>query len=214
MHRSGTLNRTGTAPGGEPTDDAPGDRRPTAPEAQRLLRTAGRALLVLYPLLLTWLVLRPNAAGWTYPANLTPLASVDRAFTSGGLAGARQIASAALPMAPFGVLLPLAVGRPDTPWLPSFLRTAGGSALLATGLEILKSWAPGHVLNVDDIILGTLGAALCHLAVVPAGRTLLRLRARSPRPSREHTARPSAYGTGGPAAQLGRLELSEPSPRR
>ncbi len=44
-------------------------------------------------------------------------------------------------------------------------------------MEILKGWAPGHVLNVDNILLGTLGVALCHLAVVPSARTLaLRLR--------------------------------------
>ncbi|GJF29633.1 hypothetical protein KNE206_23330 [Kitasatospora sp. NE20-6] len=198
--------------GGRPGDDTPADRSSPPPDAFRPVRAVARLLLVAYPVLLAVLVLRPSGAGWTYPANLTPLASVDRALALGGSAGARQLASGLLPLAPFGVLLPLAVGRLGTAWLPSFLRTAGGTALLATGLEILKSWAPGHVLNVDDIILGTLGAAVCHLAVVPAARSLLRLRGRSPHGTAAD--RRQSAGQAPRTAPLGRFGLPDTAPRR
>ncbi|MEV8099649.1 VanZ family protein [Kitasatospora sp. NPDC085879] len=205
MHRLGTTTRTGAVAGDDTIeDDEPTDRTPP-PEACRMLRTTARLLLAGYAVLLAWLVLRPTAVNWTYPANLTPLASVDRALSFGAYAGARQLAAGVLPLAPFGVLLPIAVGRLRTPWLPSFLRTVGGAALLATGLEILKSWTPGHVLNVDDIILGTAGAAVCHLLFVPGARAVLRLRAR--RPARRGAA-PSPHRTyerSAPAAPLGRL---------
>ncbi|MFD0571949.1 VanZ family protein [Kitasatospora gansuensis] len=130
-----------------------------------------------------WLILRPLAVGWTSPANLTPFASVRLAFSAGGRDGLLQLLGGLLPLAPLGVLLPLADGRLRVRWLPSVLRTAGCSALIATGLEILKGWAPGHVLNVDNIVLGVLGVAACHLAVVPFARA--RLTGRSgPRPAR------------------------------
>lgn len=136
-------------------------------------------------LILAWLSLRPLPVSWTSPTNLTLFASVRQALRLGGLAGVRQLADGLAPLAPFGVLLPLACGELTSAWLPSLLRTVGGSALLATGREILEGWAPGHVSNVDNILLGTLGAALCHLAVIPALRALLRRRVRRPEPAGE-----------------------------
>ncbi|WP_327073541.1 VanZ family protein [Kitasatospora purpeofusca] len=126
----------------------------------------GRFGLALHLLLLGWLVLRPLPVAWVYDANLTPLASLR--FSSAG-----QLLGELLLPAPLGVLLPLAGGRLGTPWLPSFLRTTGASALLATALEFLSSWAPGHVLNVDHILLAVVGVAATHLALVPVGRVLL-----------------------------------------
>ncbi|MER5862686.1 VanZ family protein [Kitasatospora sp. NPDC002040] len=154
-----------------------------APEVSPRLRLLGALLLAGYLGLIGWLILRPLAVGWTYPANLTPFASVRDAFTVGGTTGALQLASGLLPLAPLGILLPLAGGRVRAAWLPSLLRTAGGSALIATALEILKGWAPGHVLNVDNIVLGVLGVTACHLAVVPAVRARLAGRSRR-RPER------------------------------
>ncbi|MFF7587123.1 VanZ family protein [Kitasatospora purpeofusca] len=133
----------------------------------------GRFGLALHLLLLGWLVLRPLPVAWVYDANLTPLASLR--FSSAG-----QLLGELLLPAPLGVLLPLAGGRLGTPWLPSFLRTTGASALLATALEFLSSWAPGHVLNVDHILLAVVGVATTHLALVPAGRVLLLRRGAGP----------------------------------
>ena len=157
----------------EPTRDTLAAPPATAQQVHHRVRTLGLLLLAGYLMLLGWLALRPSAADWTSPANLTPFASVGQAMTLGALAGLRQLVGGLLPLAPLGVLLPLAGGRLRTAWLPSFLRTVGGSALLATALEILRGWAPGHVLNVDNILLGTVGVALCHLALAPLARTLL-----------------------------------------
>ncbi|MFJ8044695.1 VanZ family protein [Kitasatospora sp. NPDC096147] len=144
--------------------------RSGAAEVSARLRQVGVLLLAAYLGLAGWVILRPVDVGWTSPANLTPFGSVRYAFELGWPAGARQLAGELLPLAPLGVLLPLAGGRLRARWLPSLLRTTGCAALIATALEILKGWAPGHVLNVDNLLLGTVGVGLAHLAVVPAAR--------------------------------------------
>nr|WP_237419249.1 VanZ family protein [Kitasatospora sp. SID7827] len=121
--------------------------------------------------------MRPAAAAWTAPPNLDPLSSVREAFALDARAAVHRLASGMLPLAPLGVLLPLAVGSPARAWLPSFLRATGAAALLGTALEILEGVAPGHVLDVDDVLLGTAGAALAHLLLVPPLRALERRRA-------------------------------------
>ncbi|WP_167574059.1 VanZ family protein [Kitasatospora cheerisanensis] len=139
-------------------------------------------LLSLHLLVLGWLALRPVTAPWTGPPNLTPFASVHEAMAAGGFAAVRRVVSGLLPLAPVGVLLPLAVGTPHRAWVLSFLRTTGAVALLGTGLEIVEGWAPGHVLNVDDILLGTLGAALAHLLLMPVLRAFAVRRPAASRP--------------------------------
>ncbi|WP_406113488.1 VanZ family protein [Kitasatospora purpeofusca] len=156
---------------------------------RRRLRAVGRFGLALHLMLLGWLVLRPLPVAWVYDANLTPLASLR--FSSAG-----QLLGELLLPAPLGVLLPLAGGRLGTPWLPSFLRTTGASALLATALEFLSSWAPGHVLNVDHILLAVVGVAAAHLALVPAGRVLLLRRDAGPLGPVDRASQPDQ----GPAA--------------
>ncbi|QKW19863.1 VanZ family protein [Kitasatospora sp. NA04385] len=169
-----------------PSDHATGEQphpRPTptdGPAAPYRLRTASRWLLALHLLLLGWLSLRPVPAAWTSPPNLTPFASVHQALSLGGLAAVRQLGSGLLPLAPIGVLLPLAVGSPARSRLASFLRTTAAAALLGTALEILEGWAPGHVLDVDDILLGTLGAAAAHLLLIPPLRALEHRRPAAP----------------------------------
>ena len=150
-------------------------------------------------MLLGWLALRPVTAPWTGPSNLTPFASLHQAFTAHTLPGA--LASGLLPLAPAGVLLPLAVGSPHRSWLFSFLRTTGAAALLATALEILEGWAPGHVLNVDDILLGTVGTAAAHLLLITPLRALA-LRAGMPR-RESPKSRPQAAPRPAPAPMLG-----------
>lgn len=203
----------GARTGGDLVESAYGTS-PAAGVSPRL-QTLGLLLLGGYLALLGWLTLRPVSTGWTYPANLTPFASVSQAVAIGGLAGVRQLAAGILPLAPLGFLLPLAVGRLRTAWLPSFLRTVGGSALLATALEILKGWAPGHVLNVDNILLGTLAVALCHLAVVPAARAVLLARRTASREKPEAAdPHPRRYEPTAPPAALRRLSPSGTPTRR
>ncbi|MEV4559370.1 VanZ family protein [Kitasatospora sp. NPDC049285] len=192
------------------TEQAPAEA-PAGSAAPHRLRTAARLLLALHLLLLAWSSLRPLPVSWTYPPNLTPFASVHQALAVGGLAGARQLAAGLLPLAPVGVLLPLAFGGADAPWLPSFLRTTGAVALLATALEIAEGWAPGHVLNVDDILLGTLGAAVAHLALVP----LLRRLALRHRPAVHLPApRPERRALPGTAARPAVPALTSTGPQR
>ncbi|MEU4581683.1 VanZ family protein [Kitasatospora aureofaciens] len=150
-------------------DGRSGARPQTGPAAavHHSLRLAGLAGLALHLTLVLWLVLRPLPVAWVYDANLTPLASLRSSTTW-------QVVGEFLLLAPLGVLLPLTGGRVRAPWLPSFLRTTGVSALLATGLEFLSSWTPGHVLNVDHILFAVLGVVITHLALVPGLRHLLR----------------------------------------
>ncbi|MET8623241.1 VanZ family protein [Kitasatospora sp. NPDC004669] len=169
MQRDGTRTR----------DERSGARTETRPAAavHRSLRLAGLAGLALHLTLALWLVLRPLPVAWVYDANLTPLASLRSSTTW-------QVVGEFLLLAPLGVLLPLAGGRIRAPWLPSFLRTTGVSALLATGLEFLSSWTPGHVLNVDHILFAVIGVVIAHLALVPGLRHLLRDRRPNPRAPR------------------------------
>jgi glycopeptide antibiotics resistance protein len=133
-------------------------------------------LLTLHAALLGWLMLRPVPTAWAYDANLTPFATLHRAFGAGSPTALDQVLTAIGQTAPLGILLPLAGGRLRTAWFPSFLHAIGSSALIATGLEVLETSA-GRVLNVDDVLLGVIGAALAHLLVVPATRAALRRRA-------------------------------------
>ncbi|MFI8459586.1 VanZ family protein [Kitasatospora sp. NPDC085464] len=169
MQRHGTRTREERSGAG--TESSP------AAAVHRSLRPAGLTGLALYLALVLWVVLRPLPVAWVYDANLTPLASL-RSSTGW------QVVGELLLLAPLGVLLPLAGGRLRAPWLPSFLRTTGVSALLATGLEFLSSWTPGHVLNVDHILFAVIGVATTHVALVPGLRHLLReRRPRAPRVS-------------------------------
>ncbi|MDH6120653.1 VanZ family protein [Kitasatospora sp. GAS1066B] len=168
-----------------PPDDPSGtaDSSGAAEALPLALRSVGLSLLALYALLLAWLTLRQVSTAWAYDANLTPFASVHRALGTGGAAGLRQVAGGLATLAPLGVLLPMAGGRLRTAWLPSFLQTLGATALIATALEVVRTGVAGQVLNVDDILLGVIGAALAHLAVVPAGRARLRARPTAEQPA-------------------------------
>ncbi|MDH6110863.1 hypothetical protein P3T36_004437 [Kitasatospora sp. MAP12-15] len=161
--------------GASPVPEHPPGGAPADP-VSRTVRTAGLVLLGLYLCLMGWLALRPATTAWAYDTNLTPFGSVDRAFETGGLAGLRRLADGLLPLAPLGVLLPLAGGRLRTAWLSSWAQVVGATVVIATALEFVEtSWA-GRVLNVDDMLLPALGAGAVHLVLVPAGRALLRAR--------------------------------------
>lgn len=201
----------------EPGADAPGGQAAGAgPELlPPLLRSAGLTMLVLYFLLLGWLALRQPPAGWSYDSNLTPFASVHRALATGGAAGLRQVLSSLVVLAPLGVLLPLAQGRLRQAWLPSFLHTLGINALLATAMEVVRTGLTSHLLNVDDILLGTIGAAAAHLLVVPVGRVRLRAwLARHPWPDEAAAGEAGAAAAAGSAVPRGPVGPAVTTPRR
>ncbi|MFJ6214496.1 VanZ family protein [Streptomyces sp. NPDC092296] len=145
-----------------------------------LLRTTGLLLLAAHLLLVAWFALRPVPAAWIYDANLQPFSSIRRDLSTGSAGEYRRLVLELLLMAPLGVLLPMAGGRVRVSWLPSLLRTVGAAALICTGLEFAQTGVPGHVLNVDDVLLNLAGVTLVHLAVVPGARALLRHRGDPP----------------------------------
>lgn len=180
--RSGDRRRpTGGPPDGHPTPVSP--THSPADGVSVPLRALGLTLLALHLCLAGWFALNPPASSWAYDANLTPFASLHRAFAGGGPAGLRQLLTGVLTAAPLGVLLPLAGGRLRASWLPSLVRTGAATAVIATALEFARTALAGQVLNVDDILLGVMGAGLVYAALVPAGRSFLRGRTGSAAPS-------------------------------
>lgn len=109
-------------------------------------------------------------------ANLEPLAGIKADLALGGFQATRRIGEALLLLAPLGILLPLAGGRlVVSPW-GSLVRTVAAGALLSLGIELLQTGVPGQVVDIDSLLLNTLGVALAHVAVVPATRGWLRRR--------------------------------------
>ncbi|MEV7197136.1 VanZ family protein [Streptomyces sp. NPDC093510] len=137
-------------------------------------RAAGGFLLVAHLLLVGWITLRPLDVPWVSAANLRPLAGIKADLALGGLQAARRIGESVLLLAPLGVLLPLAGGRlAVSPW-GSLVRTVAAGALLSLGIELLQTGVPGQVVDIDSLLLNTLGVAVAHIAVVPAVRARLR----------------------------------------
>ncbi|MFV0128134.1 VanZ family protein [Streptomyces sp. HMX112] len=139
-------------------------------------RAAGLVLLLIHLVLVGWLTLRPLDAMWVTAANLEPFAGIRADLALGWAEAVRRIGEGLLLLAPLGVLLPMADGRLDVaPWA-SLVRTAAAGALVSLGIELLQTAVPGRVVDVDALLLNTLGVALAHLAVVPAWRARLRRR--------------------------------------
>ncbi|MFI9269168.1 VanZ family protein [Kitasatospora sp. NPDC052896] len=187
MQRDGTGARTahgsvriddrrkpeGVPPQGRPSPD------PDALPAR--LRTVGVVLLALYFVALGWYAQHAVAMPWAYDGNLTPFASVRADLAVGGTDGLLRIAGGLLGTAPLGVLLPMAGGRLRVSAVGSFLHCLGLSTLIATALEAARETLAGQLPDVDRVLLGVIGAGVLHLAVVPAGRAVLRARLRRPR---------------------------------
>ncbi|MCX4905908.1 VanZ family protein [Streptomyces sp. NBC_00878] len=140
-------------------------------------RATGSVLLVAHLALVAWCTLRPLDVPWVSAANLRPFASIRADLALGPEAAARAIGKGLLLLAPLGVLLPLAGGRLAVSPLLSLLRTVAAGALLSLGIELLQTGVPGQVVDVDSLLLNTVGVALAHVAVVPAARAVLRHRA-------------------------------------
>ncbi|MFE9683587.1 VanZ family protein [Streptomyces sp. NPDC002701] len=141
------------------------------------VRATGGLLLVAHLALVAWVTLRPLDVPWVSAANLRPFASIRADLAMGPEAAARAIGKGLLLLAPLGVLLPVTGGRLAASPLLSLVRTVAAGALLSLAIELLQTGVPGQVVDVDSLLLNTVGVALAHLAVVPAARAALRRRA-------------------------------------
>ncbi|MFC9465515.1 VanZ family protein [Streptomyces coelicoflavus] len=142
------------------------------------IRATGSVLLVAHLAFVAWYALRPLDVPWVLPPNLEPFAGIRADLALGGPAAARGLAGGLALLTPLGALLPMAGGRLYVSPLASLLRTTAAAALLSVGIELLQTGVPGQVVDIDSVLLNTVGVALAHLAVVPAGRARLRRRYR------------------------------------
>ncbi|MFG2310705.1 VanZ family protein [Streptomyces sp. NPDC048566] len=145
------------------------------------VRVAGGVLLVAHLALVAWITLRPLDVPWVSAANLRPFAGIRADLALGPGTAVRRIGAGLGLLAPLGVLLPLAGGRITASPLGSLLRSTAVGALLSLGIELLQTGVPGQVVDIDSVLLNTLGVVLAHLAVVPAGRAAIRRRSRTRR---------------------------------
>ncbi|WP_406392616.1 VanZ family protein [Streptomyces sp. NBC_00887] len=137
-------------------------------------RAAGVLLLLAHLLFVGWLTLRPLDVPWVTAANLQPFAGIRADLAFGPVEAARRIGEGLLLLAPLGVLLPMAGGRLlVSPWA-SLARTVAAGALISMAIELGQTGVPGQVVDVDSMLLNTVGVALAHLLVVPVSRARLR----------------------------------------
>ncbi|MEU2896114.1 VanZ family protein [Streptomyces sp. NPDC001273] len=148
----------------------------TGGTAASRIRVTGGLLLAAHLAFVAWYTLRPLDVPWVMPANLRPFDGIRADFALGWVTGVRRVGEAMALLAPLGVLLPLAGGRLAVSRLGSLIRTMAAVALVSLAVELLQTAVPGQVVDVDSLLLNTAGAALAHLAVVPAGRARLRRR--------------------------------------
>ncbi|SDC71090.1 VanZ family protein [Streptomyces prasinopilosus] len=141
------------------------------------VRVTGGLLLAAYLVFVAWCTLRPLHVPWVVPSNLHPFHGIRADFALGWATGVRRVAEGLALFAPLGVLLPMTGGRLAVSPVGSLIRTMTAAALLSLGIEMLQTGVPGRVVDVDALMLNTLGAALAHAALVPAGRAWLRRRA-------------------------------------
>ncbi|MEU9159528.1 VanZ family protein [Streptomyces sp. NPDC048424] len=149
----------------------------TATAIHLRLRLLAGVLLVAHLLVVGWLTLRPLDVPWAAAANLTPLEGIRADLAYGPLEAARRIGEGLALLAPLGVLLPLVNGRLALSTLSawsSLARTAAAGALVSLSIEMLQTAVPGQVVDVDSVLLNTVGVLLAHVAVVPALRARLR----------------------------------------
>jgi glycopeptide antibiotics resistance protein len=110
------------------------------------------------------------------PTNLHPFAGIRADLELGWPQAVRRIGAGLALLAPLGVLLPLAHGRLHVSPLASLVRTVAAGALLSLAIGLLQTGVPGRVVDVDSLLLNTVGVALAHGTVVPAARAWLRRR--------------------------------------
>ncbi|MEU3651993.1 VanZ family protein [Streptomyces sp. NPDC032161] len=158
-------------------------------------RAAGILLLLAHLLFVGWLTLRPLDVPWMTASNLRPLAGIRADLSLGPVEAARRIGEGLLLLAPLGVLLPMAGGRLFvSPWA-SMARTVAAGALISLGIELAQTGVPGQRVDVDSLLLNTIGVALAHLLVVPMCRARLRRRRRRRTKPVPHPADETAQGS-------------------
>lgn len=138
------------------------------------IRATGILLLAAHLVFVAWVALRPLNVPWVVPANLHPFDGIRADLRLGWPEAARRIGEGLALLAPLGFLLPLVHGRLRVSPLASLIRTVTAGALLSLGIELLQTGVPGQVVDVDSMLLNTVGVALAHVAVVPAVRAWLR----------------------------------------
>lgn len=194
LRRSGTGAAGGCVLAGVHRHEGSGSAA-TATQLPLRLRLLSGALLAAHLVLVGWLTLRPLDVPWAAAANLDFLEGIRTDLAYGPLEAAHRIGESVALLAPLGALLPLAGGRlTSTPlgaWA-SLARTAAAAVLISLSIEMLQTAVPGQVVDVDSLLLNTLGVVLVHLAVVPA----LRARVRRSRGTQGSTPRISRVGLG------------------
>ncbi|QKW06623.1 VanZ family protein [Streptomyces sp. NA04227] len=140
------------------------------------LRAAGVVLLAAHLALVAWTSLRPVDVAWVSATNLRPLEGIRADFELGWWQGARRVVQDLLMLAPLGFLLPLIGGRLRASWFFSLVRCTAAGALVSMWIGLLQTYVPGQVVDIDSLLLNSLGVLLAHLAVVPWARSALRRR--------------------------------------
>ncbi|MEU2504474.1 VanZ family protein [Streptomyces sp. NPDC007863] len=151
-------------------------RQGSGGNAAVVVRVIGSVLLVAHLLLVAWGGLLPRDVAWVTAPNTVPLAGLRADLALGPAEAARLIAEGLLLLAPLGVLLPMCEGRLDVSGWGSLIRTTAAGALVSLALELLQTAVPGQVVDVDSVLLNTLGVALAHVLVVPVARRRMRRR--------------------------------------
>ncbi|MFJ1973368.1 VanZ family protein [Streptomyces sp. NPDC087903] len=168
------------------------------------VRVTGGVLLVAHLAFVAWFTLRPLDVPWVMPPNLHPLTGIRADLALGWPQAARRIGEGLALLAPLGVLLPMAHGRLWAFPLASLVRSVAAGALVSLGIELLQTSVPGQVVDVDSLLLNTLGVALAHVALVPAGRAWLRRRSRS----RQRTPVPAEEASQGRTPTIPRVGIA------
>jgi glycopeptide antibiotics resistance protein len=154
------------------------------------VRAAGVLLLAAYCAFVGWLTLRPRSVPWVPPPNFEPFATIRAELADGPVTALTGIGGGLLLLAPLGVLLPLAAGRLHRPLPRTALRTVPAGVLLACALALAQSGIPGHVIDVDTVLLNAAGCTLAHLLLYPPLRARLRVSLRGSQAPGEEKAEP------------------------
>ena len=174
------------------------------------IRVAGLLLLTAHLLFVGWLTLRPLSVPWVAPANLHPLATIRSDLDVGGRTALEGIGGGLLLLAPLGALLPLVLGRLDRPLPGTVARTVFAGAMLSIGIALAQTGVPGRVVDIDAVLLNTVGVAAAHLLLFPPLRRWLRGRDRTPpAPPRARTRVPlREEGTQGSTPRATRVGIA------